>query len=463
MCGIVGIIGTEQVFTKIYRAAGKLQHRGTDGIGVVFSDGARFIEPAPHRVLGEAPQSQNSWPGERPEHARLGLLHIRYGTSGKRKNFANIQPFMVASPRYGTFCLAHNGDTQEVDPLRERLEKERSAAFTSTSDSEVLMHLIAAGDEESLAGAISPALHNVKSAYTLVLATPDSLIAARDIYDYRPLSIGRFQDGGYIVASETCAFEVIGAEHVRTVLPGETVSIDKDGIHVVHRAAPAQPLARCIFELVYFSDPASETFGVEASMFRHLMGRQLAREYVAARGALSKDDIIIPIPNSAYHYAEGFSHESWHPLTFPVSRINRSARSFIGSDDADRILRVLLKSNIGQWSVRGKRCFLIDDSLVRGNTMRAMVGLFRKHGAASISVLIGSPPILFPCRYGIDFKKPEELIARKHGCDIDAIRKEIGADDLLYLSRDGFYKVVREVAGDTEDFCFACFNGEYAL
>lgn len=370
---------------------------------------------------------------------------------------------MVDSPRYGRFCLAHNGDTQEVDPLRERLEKEYGVALKSTSDSEVLAHLIARSDEQTLVGAVTHALVSVKSAYALVLATPDALIAARSSHGYRPLSIGAFKDGGFVVASETCAFEVIGAEHVRAVLPGETVSIDKNGIRVVHLAAPARPLARCIFELVYFSDPASETFGVEASMFRHMMGRQLAREYAASRGALKKDDVIIPIPNSAYHYAEGFSHEMWHPLTFPVSRINRPARSFIGADNADRILRVLLKSNIGQWSVRGKRCFLIDDSLVRGNTMRAMVGLFRKHGAASISVLIGSPPILFPCRYGIDFKTPQELVARKHECDIDTIRKEIGADDLLYLSREGFYKVVREVAGDTKDFCFACFNGEYAL
>lgn len=463
MCGIVGVAGVHDTFTKLYRAAGKLQHRGTDGVGVIFSDGNNFVPPAPHRVLGEAPQSQNSWPGERPENAHLGLIHIRYGTSGDRKNIANTQPFLVDSPYYGAFCLAHNGDTQDEDALRENLN-ERGISLQSDSDSEALAYLIALCKKKTLPEAVVAALENVKSAFALVLATPKMLIAARDPRGFRPLSIGRCMDGGYIVASETCAFEVIGAEYIRDVAPGEVAVIDENGPRTMAFFAPVLHRAKCVFEAVYFSDPASHTFGSEASMFRHRLGRKLAEEYIAHRGApVPKDTVIIPVPNSAYHYAEGFSHALWHPLTFPISRINRSARSFIGADQEDRILRVLLKSNFGAWSIGGKDCIIIDDSLVRGNTTRAVVNLFRKHGARRISVLSGSPPILYPCRYGIDFKKESELLTRKNDCDLDAMRADIGADELFYPTLAGFYEVVKRTYGATEDFCFACFNGEYAL
>ncbi len=464
MCGIVGIIGADKTFTNAHRAAGKIQHRGTDGVGALFSDGTRFIPPAPHRVLGEVPESQNSWPGEKPENAHLALLHIRYGTSGSRKKLANTQPFLVDSPYHGAFALAHNGDTRDEDILRESLLR-RGVAFQSDSDSEALAHLIALSNKPSLPEAIVAALANVASAYALVLATPSFLVAVRDPFGIRPLSIGKLSGGGYIVASETCAFEVVGAEYVRDVAAGEVVVIDKDGPRTAATFPPAPRLARCIFELVYFSDPSSEPFGlgVEASMFRHFLGRKLAQEYVQKYGAVSKDTVIIPVPNSAYHYAEGFSHELWHPLTFPISRINRSARSFIASDQANRILRVLLKSNFGWWSVKDKECIVIDDSLVRGNTMRVVVALLRKHGAKKVIVVSGSPQILFPCPYGIDFKDKNALLTRKNNSDIALMRGDIGADELVYLSLEGFYGVVREVVGNTGDSCFACFNGDYAL
>ncbi len=469
MCGIVGVFGTENLFTKLHQAGHKIQHRGSDGTGVVVSDGLQFLLPDTYRVLGSVTESFASWPRIKPEDALLGLLHIRYGTSGNRKSLKNIQPFFVDSPYHGRFALIHNGDTQDVEPLRERLRREHGTRFSSDSDSEVLANLIGYCDALNLSEAIHMALRGVRSAYAIIVATRTSLIAARDPYGYRPLSIGIFPDGGYILASETCSFGIIGAEFVREVAPGEVVVIDKDGLRRAYRSTSAHKpprLQQCIFEGVYFSDPTSLVFGElgeEACFFRHNLGARLAKEYAERYGKPDKNMLVIPVPDSSNHYAEGFSHHVWHPLTFAVTRTHRSSRSFIGSDQATRDLKVRLKFNFSDELIRGKHCILVDDSLVRGTTIREVIKMLREHGAASVSVLIGSPPILHPCRYGIDFKTRNELLASTMHADTNAMCAFLGADRLVYLSLSGFYEVVEETFGNTGNFCFACFNGTYAL
>lgn len=469
MCGIVGIIGTDNVFTKLHRSASKIQHRGTDGVGAVFSNGMRFIEPAPHRVLGEVSQSFNEWPGERPENAFLGLLHIRYGTSGNRKEIANTQPFMVSSPLHGTFCLAHNGDSQDIEVVRNNLQVLCGARFTSDSDSEVLAQLIAYRVSPTLSEAVASALEKVRSAYALVLATPRTLIAARDRYGYRPLSIGRIKDGGYIVASETCAFEIVGAELVHDVRPGEVVVIDRDGPTVTrYEPSPLSPalshrVQQCIFEHVYFSYPTSRTFGQSVSRFRHRMGEKLAEEYLKAHSPLGKDAAIMPVPDSANHYAQGFSHKLRHPLTFAIDRTHRSPRSFIGSSQLDRDYKVKLKFNPDPEFIADKDCFVIEDSLVRGTTARAVIKLIRGYGAKRITLCVGSPPIMHPCFYGVDMKTKAELLVAHYNADTAAMGAFLGVDELIYPSFEGFREVVEETFGTAHNSCFACFNGEYAL
>ena len=466
MCGLVGIYGAKNTFKKLRLAGSQIQNRGSDGTGVIFADGAHFIPRAPHRVLGEVAACMDSWPlGEIPEKALLGILHIRYGTSGVRDEWNNIQPFYVDSPHHGPFCFVHNGDTQKIEPVREELEK-KGVVFSGTSDSEVLAHLIGRCTVTPLHEAVLEALHTVRSAYALIVATPSSLIAARDCYGYRPLSIGTFSDGGYIVASETSALTMVGAAYLRDVQPGEIVVIDKNGLHVVAEAARTYKpphLARCVFEHVYFSGQTSRTFGQSVALYRHRAGERLAEEYLAQHGSLPKEALLVPVPDSGNHYAQGFSHRAKHPLTFAITRARRPSRSFIGANEEEREARIRFKFSVIPEFVRGKHCFLVDDSLVRGKTMRILIVMLREAGATGVTVFIGSPPIVNPCLYGVDFKTYAELLAARLGMDMDAMRKSIGADGLSYLSMEGFLVVIGLTFGTTDDSCLACFNGKYAL
>ena len=461
MCGIVGIVGHPHLFDTLHDAGNKLQHRGTDGTGIILSDGTSFLVPSPHRVTGLVSSCFDAWPGTKPEDVHIGLLHVRYGTSGKRQSFENIQPFIIDSPRHGKFAIAHNGDSQDIEAIRDAFVG-GGIGFASTSDTEVLGQLIAHAKNQTLPEAIVCALEKVKSAFALVIATPSSLIAVRDPYGYRPLSLGKFRDGGYIVASETASFEIVGAEYVRDIDPGEVLVIDKNGLHEgcnkPFQFTP-QKHAQCVFELIYFSYPTSLVFGYRASVFRHTLGKRLAME--AAHILTDGNPVLIPVPESGLHYAQGVSHQSGIPLTFALSRsrYSHSGRTFIIAEEAERGKKLLAKFNINTEFVKGKDCVLVDDSVVRGNTMRALVQKFREHGARKVSVLVGSPPIMHPCRYGIDFKTSRELLAAEHHADVQAMCAFLGADALHYLALETLYEEVR----DRDNFCFACFNGSYAL
>lgn len=464
MCGIVGIVGTDDIFTKLHLAGRMLQHRGSDGTGVALSDGACFLSPYPYRTLGKVTECYDEWQGNREEEARLGVLHIRYGTSGNRQTLANVQPFTAESPQHGPFCLVHNGDTIDADTLRDDLARRHGVRFQSTSDSEALAALIALCSAPTLHEAVAAALQDVKSAYALVIATPRTLIATRDRYGYRPLSVGVFPNGGYVVASETCAFDIIGARFLRDVMPGEAIIIDKNGIRTA-AYGDAERGAACAFEFVYFAYPLSRVFGRHVGTIRESLGKMLAEEYCAAHGGIPDDAVIVAVPDSANHYGYGFARAVGRQLTLAILRTHDSKadRSFTTAEKEARDLKVRLKFRIDGEYIAGKHVFLVDDSLVRGTTMRALIAALRHKGAAAVTVLIGSPPIAHPCRAGIDFKTYAELLAAIHRGDNAAMCAFLGADALFYLSMGSLRAELAKSPGGADNFCLACWNGEYAL
>jgi amidophosphoribosyltransferase len=374
--------------------------------------------------------------------------HVRYSTAGDVVA-ANAQPILIDCHR-GPIALAHNGDLVNAALMRHELEAAGSI-FQSTSDTEVILHLYARSHRERLEDAIAASLYKVMGAFSLLFLTKDALVAARDPWGFRPLVIGRLE-GATIVCSETCALDLIDAEYVRDIAPGELVVIDRDGLRSF-RPFPPEPHRQCVFEHVYFARPDSRVFGRNVLESRLALGRQLARESPADA------DVVVPVPDSGMGAALGYAQESGLPFHWGLIRNHYVGRTFIEPKQSIRSFGVKVKLNPVREVLAGKRVVLIDDSIVRGTTSRKIVSMVREAGASEVHMRISSPPTTGPCYYGIDTPTRGELIASTHS--IEEIRERIGADSLAYLSNEGLLAAVGDASGDRH--CTACFSGRYPV
>ena len=442
-CGVVGVFGHPEAANLVYLSLYALQHRGQEGAGIVSAYEGMLLS---HRGLGlVADVFPESIIRQLKGSAAIG--HNRYSTSGQTL-LKNTQPFVVEYGR-GGLAVAHNGNLVNALELREQLEAQGSI-FQSNVDTEVIIHLIANARGETLVERISAALAQVRGAYSLVFLTPTELVAARDPYGFRPLVLGRIRDG-WIVASETCAFDLIGATYEREVEPGEVLRISKAGLQTI-RPFPRAPRAACVFEYVYFARPDSRVFGRNVYEIRKALGRQLAREQPADA------DIVIPVPDSGVPAALGYAEESGLPFEMGLIRNHYVGRTFIEPQESIRHFGVRVKLNAQADVLRGKRVVIEDDSIVRGTTSKKIVQMVRHAGATAVHMRISSPPTIASCFYGVDTPTAEELIASH--LPVEEICKFITADSLGYLSEEGLFAFAR---GNNSGFCSACFTGRYPV
>ncbi len=444
MCGVFGITHHRDAANLVYLGLYALQHRGQESAGIASTspDGPIYSE----REMG--------YVADVFTHERLSRLpgdsavgHVRYSTAGGSM-LCNAQP-LVASTNKGQIAIAHNGNLINGDELRRQLEAE-GAIFNSNSDTEVIVHLIARSKAKDLDHAIVDALSQCRGAYSIALLTPGRVIAARDPYGLRPLVLGRY-DGSTVVSSETCAFDLIGAETLREVKPGEVVELDgTQAFRVIHQFESPRE-ARCIFEHVYFARPDSVVFGNNVAEVRKRFGAQLAREHPVDA------DIVVPVPDSGVFAALGYSQESGIPFEFGLVRNHYVGRTFIEPKQSIRNFGVKVKLNPVKEIVNGKRVVLIDDSIVRGTTSKKIVKMLKQYGAKEVHMRISSPPTIGPCYYGIDTPQRRDLIASSSSTE--EIRQFIEADTLGYLSEQGMLNAV----GNGNSYCTACFSGRYPL
>jgi len=444
----MGVYGHPEAANMVYLGLYALQHRGQESSGIVSSDGKILIS---HRQMGLVADVFKEDVIKRLE-GDSALGHNRYSTTGQ-SHLKNAQPFVVEYA-HGPIAISHNGNLVNAGVLRDELESSGSI-FQSTSDSEVIVHLIATSREKTLMGRIVEALSRVRGAYSLLFITLDQIIAARDPMGFRPLVLGRFKTGsnrnGYVVASETCALDLIEAEYLREVEPGEIVSFGPKGMESL-KPFPPSPHAKCIFEYVYFSRPDSNLYGRNVYQVRKELGRQLAREnHVEA-------DLVTPVPDSGVPAALGYAEESGLPLEFGLIRNHYVGRTFIEPQQSIRHFGVKIKLNAQKEVLKGKRVVVVDDSIVRGTTSRKIIRMLRDAGAKEVHMRISSPPTISPCYYGIDTPTRSELIASSNSAE--EIRKYVEADSLRYLSREGMYAFLD---GRTQGFCDACFTANYPV
>jgi amidophosphoribosyltransferase len=442
-CGVVGVYGHDEAATLAYLSLYALQHRGQESAGIVASNGEALIA---HRGMGLVADIFGHDILSRLE-GRLAIGHNRYSTSGSTV-LKNCQPFVVEWAQ-GALAIAHNGNLVNAEELREKLER-RGSIFQSTSDTEVIIHLIAASNGSTLLERIVDALAQVRGAYSLVFMTEDQIIAARDPSGFRPLALGRIGDG-WVVASETCAFDLIEARYEREIQPGEILMIGKRGVESV-RPFPPAPRHNCVFEYIYFARPDSQVFGRNVYEVRKGLGRQLARESGVPA------DIVIPVPDSGVPAAIGYAEEAGIPFEMGLIRNHYVGRTFIEPQSSIRHFGVKVKLNALHQVLEGKRVVVVDDSIVRGTTSKKLVTMIRAAGAREVHMRISSPPTTNPCYYGIDTPTKEELIASSQS--LETIRGYLGADSLAYLSVPGMY---RFTGGEGTGFCDACFTGNYPV
>jgi amidophosphoribosyltransferase len=452
MCGIVGIYGHPEASNLAYLGLYALQHRGQESAGIVSTDGQHL------RRVREMGHVNDIFTADRLAHlpgfAAIG--HVRYSTAGDSSE-KNAQPIAVDYVG-GSVAVGHNGNLVNAVELRERLEADGSI-FSTSSDTEVIVHLIARSKEHTLPDRIADALAQVRGAYSLVFLSEGLLVAVRDPLGFRPLVLGKL-GGTWVVSSESCAFELIGAEYVRDIEPGEMVIIDQNGPRTVRPQAP-QPIRRCVFEWVYFARPDSTIDGRSVYRARERMGRRLALEHAV------EADVVIPVPDSGVAAAIGYARESGIPYDQGLMRSHYVGRTFIEPSQQIRHFGVKLKLSPVREVLRDKRVIVVDDSIVRGTTSRKIVGMIRNAGAAEVHMRISSPPTVGPCRYGIDTPTREELIASHNS--IEQIRDFVGADSLGYLSLPGLYDSVEGSGRDStvkangKGFCDACFSGNYPI
>jgi amidophosphoribosyltransferase len=445
-CGVFGVFGHPEAANLTYLGLYALQHRGQESAGIVASSGGDLNM---HRAMGEVEEIfQPRVLAKLAGSSAIG--HTRYSTAGD-KALLNAQPILVDCSK-GKIAVAHNGNLTNATEWRRRLEH-RGSIFQANSDTEVIVHLVARSQARNFSGALGDALNQLEGAYSLLVLTPDELYAVRDPRGFRPLVLAKLPSGengdAWLVASETCAFDLLNAQYVREIQPGEMLRISRAGLESIHFSAP-KPHQFCIFEHVYFSRPDSIIFGRSVNESREMLGRLLAREHPV------EADMIVPIPDSGVPAAIGFALESKIPFRMGLIRNHYIGRTFIEPSQAIRNFGVKLKLNPVRELIAGKRVVLVDDSIVRGTTSRKLVRMVREAGAKEVHMRISCPPTISPCYYGVDTPTREELIASANSPE--EIRKYLGADSLGYLSLPG----LRQAVNDTEgDFCTACYTGVY--
>ena len=448
-CGVVAIYGHPEASKLAYLSLYALQHRGQESAGIAASNGEQIqlrksmglvSDIFTGDVLAQLPGS-------------LAIGHTRYSTAGDSA-LLNAQPIMVECNK-GKIALAHNGNITNALEVRAGLEQAGSI-FQTTSDTEVIVHLIARSREQALPDAVADSLRRIEGAFSLVMVTPDRIFAARDPRGFRPLVMGHIagqsahHTGTVVFASETCAFDLIGATYEREVKPGELVIVGPEGVHSRFYSAQ-QPQSSCIFEHVYFSRPDSIVFGRAVQQTRDAMGRQLALESPV------NADIVVPVPDSGVTAAMGFAQQSGIPLQFGLIRNHYVGRTFIEPEQRVRDFGVKLKLNPVRSVLEGRRVVLIDDSIVRGTTSKKIVRMVRDAGASEVHMRVSCPPTISPCYYGVDTPSKNQLIAANKS--VDEIREYIKADSLAYLSLEGLRKAAGE--GDEKFYCTACYTGKY--
>ncbi len=478
-CGVFGVFDHPEAALLTYYGLHALQHRGQESAGIVTS---YFDEEKQRHVM--------------PTYKDFGLVlsvfdkpkifkkilkgesaigHNRYSTSGSSKNPANIQPFRVHY-RTGNIAIGHNGNLSNAKQIRRRF-REEGVLFQSTSDTELILHLIAQSKEEDQLHQIMDALSQIEGAYCLVLLTDDKLIAVRDPNGFRPLALGKV-DGKYCVASETCAFDIIDAEYIRDVEPGEVIVIDREASDndspksYYLDAKPGTGTSQCIFEYVYFSRPDSMVFGEMVDKIRRNLGKALAKEHpineVVKRSSGDKKPVVISVPDSSNTAALGYASESQkqgQDCKYDIGLIRNHyvGRTFISPGQKSREQKVRTKFNPVRGVIEGRSVIIVDDSIVRGTTSQLLVDMIRACNPTEIHFLVSSPPIISPCYYGMDFPSPEELIANRFDRDIEKMAKEIGVDSLRYLSPDGLVDAVKTANPSGHDYCTACFTSNYPV
>lgn len=446
-CGVMGVWGDDNAAELVYHGLYSLQHRGQESAGIVSADNDRF-----HRQIGMGTLAQVfSGPATLRELAgRSAIGHNRYSTTGSASQY-NIQP-LYAELRDGPVAVAHNGNLVNTKKLRRSLQED-GAIFHSTTDSEIIVHLMARSRSDQVRGKLVEAVSNVQGAFSLIVLSDHALYAARDPYAWRPLSIGRSPDGAWAIASETCAFDLIGYEYVQDVEPG-TVAVVNDGGLETERFAEAEHTYHCVFEHVYFSRPDSRVGGEYIDKFRRKMGKHLSQEHPA-----DDADIVISVPDSSNTAALGYAKESSTKFEMGLIRNHYVGRTFIQPTQTMREMGVKLKFNPVGGVLRDRNVVVVEDSIVRGTTLHKLAALLRSAGAKELHVRVSCPPIRYPCYYGMDFPSRDELIAT--GRDVEQIRRQIGVDSLGYLSVENLLASVPQKHG--VGYCTACFTGDYPI
>jgi len=448
-CGVFGVFGLPDAAALTALGLHALQHRGQEGAGIVSYDetARRFHSDRRKGLVGDAFSREDIIAGLKGASA---IGHVRYSTAGGSLQ-RNVQP-MFAELSSGGLALAHNGNLTNAHVLHDELVAQ-GAIFQSTSDTECILHLTAMARQPTLVDRLSEALRQVEGAYSLVCLAPGMLIGVRDPLGVRPLVLGKL-DGAHILASETCALDIIGAQYIRDIAPGEIITIGKDGMKSY---SPFPPMRKrfCIFELVYFAGASSMVEGISVYEMRRRMGGELARE------APVDADVVVPVPDSSVPAAIGYAEASGIPFEFGIIKNNYVGRTFIEPQDSIRHLGVKLKHNANRAVVRGKRVVLIDDSIVRGTTSKKIVQMMRDAGAREVHMRIASPPTMNSCFYGVDTPERSKLLAAQ--MPVEEMAKHIAADSLAFVSIDGLYRAVGEThrARNAPQFCDACFTGDY--
>ena len=442
-CGVVGIFGHGNVVELLYYGLYALQHRGQQGAGICVHNGEKSWVIKGLGLVNDALTETK----RASVQGYMGIAHNRYATTGRSTKIRNVQPLLV-DYKGGKLSIAHNGNLTNVGAIRRAME-ESGSIFQTTTDSEIVLHLIARSKGKTLPDRVVEAVSQIEGALTCLIMNEEMIIGYRDPNGVRPLSLGRF-DGMHVLASESCAFDLLGAEFLREVEPGELVVLTKDGVES-RQALPPRRSAQCMFELVYFSRPDSVVYSEPVNRVRRELGRALARRHPVPA------DIVIAIPDSSNSAAQGYADEAGLPFELGLIRNHYVGRTFIGADQAARVDAVRVKFNPVRSILEGKRVIAVDDSIVRGTTSRKLVDLLYKAGAKEVHFRVSSPPVTHPCHYGVNTPSREELIASSN--DVEAIREYMGASSLGYLTLEDLGNCV----GQPGRFCYACWTGDYPI
>jgi amidophosphoribosyltransferase len=440
-CGVFGVFGHESAVDITYLGLYALQHRGEESCGIAVSDGKRIRQLTGMGLVSEVLGKKKI----KDLKGKTAIGHVRYSTTGS-SILRNAQPFVISHQKFSV-SIAHNGNLTNAVKLRRQLEEE-GAIFQTTMDSEVVLHLLVRSKKERIEDRLVDALKQCDGAFTMLFLTEDKIIGVRDPNGFRPLCLGK-KDDSYVLTSETCSLDLIGAEFVREVEPGEMVVISENGVES-HKPFEKKPHSPCIFEFIYFSRPDSRIFGQSVYDVRKRLGRKLAQESPADA------DMVMSIPDSGNYAALGYSEESGIPFDFGMIRNHYVGRTFIQPSQEMRKHGVKIKLNPIKDVLEGKKIVVVEDSIVRGTTTSSRIKALREAGVKEIHMRISCPPIRFPCFYGIDFPSRKELIANE--LSVEKIAEFIGVDSLKYLSLDGMLDAARN---NGKDFCTACFSGDY--